>query len=109
MDKGINNWEEITHLQYADDTFIFCDTDREKLMMYLRVILIFFADTSGLYINWRRSQLYPVNKVEWMQSLAKILGSELGTLPTTSWECHWELKANQKISRMGYWKDVRSN
>lgn len=51
--------------------------------MSLRVILICFADTSGLLIKWIKRQLYHVNKVQRMQSLPKILGGVLGNLPTT--------------------------
>lgn len=32
---------EVTHLQYADDTLIFCDANKEQLKV-LRVILVLF-------------------------------------------------------------------
>jgi len=38
---------KITHLQYVDDTLIFCDAEEEQLK-YLRTILILFEAISGL-------------------------------------------------------------
>ena len=73
---------EITHLQYADGTLIFCDTEEQQLK-YLRVILILFEGMSGLHINRRKSLVYPINEVTNMNCLAAILSGEIGTLPTT--------------------------
>ncbi|WMV39938.1 hypothetical protein MTR67_033323 [Solanum verrucosum] len=72
---------EVTHLQYADDTLIFCDAEEEQLK-YLRVILVLFEGISGLHINWRKSMMYPINQVNNMSCLASILGREIGVLPT---------------------------
>ncbi|KAG5585379.1 hypothetical protein H5410_045813 [Solanum commersonii] len=72
---------EVTHLQYADDTLIFCDAEEEQLK-YLRVILYLFEGISGLHINWRKSMMYPINEVNNMSCLASILGGEIGVLPT---------------------------
>ncbi|WMV24735.1 hypothetical protein MTR67_018120 [Solanum verrucosum] len=72
---------EVTHLQYADDTLIFCDAEESQLKI-LRVILILFEATSGLHINWRKSLIFPINEVNRMQHLTEILGGEIGKLPT---------------------------
>nr|XP_009780608.1 PREDICTED: uncharacterized protein LOC104229636 [Nicotiana sylvestris]XP_016504305.1 PREDICTED: uncharacterized protein LOC107822288 [Nicotiana tabacum] len=85
---------EITHLQYADDTLVFCDASREQLL-FLRMVFILFEAISGLHINWNKSFIYPVNEVMEMHSLARILGGKIGALPI-HWECHLEQKANQK-------------
>lgn len=53
------NGLEITHLQYTDDTLIFCEAVREK-MLILRVIFIIFEAVSGLHINWGKSFIYPI-------------------------------------------------
>lgn len=45
-----NNSPEITHLQYADDTLIFFDAEKEQLR-FLRVILVLFEEISGLHVN----------------------------------------------------------
>ncbi|XP_070004271.1 uncharacterized protein LOC142163452 [Nicotiana tabacum] len=71
----------ISHLQYVDNTLVFCEADREQLKV-LRVIFILFEATSGLYINWYKSFIYPVNEVIEPQSLADILGGNVGDLPT---------------------------
>ena len=72
---------EVTHLQYADDTLIFCDANEGQLLV-LRSILALFEGVSGLHINWRKSQLYPINNVSNMEELSWILGGEVGSLPT---------------------------
>ena len=59
---------EVTHLQYEDDTLIFCDVNKGQLLV-LRSILVLFEGVSGLHINWRKSQLYPINDVYNMEEL----------------------------------------
>ncbi|WMV33279.1 hypothetical protein MTR67_026664 [Solanum verrucosum] len=73
---------KITHLQYVDDTLIFCDAEEDHLKI-LRLILVLFEGMSGLHVNWRKSFLYPVNEVPNMENLKLILGGEVGALPTT--------------------------
>ncbi|CAN4092707.1 unnamed protein product [Withania somnifera] len=52
---------EVTHLQYADDTLVFCDAEGQLLI--LRLILVLFEGISVLHINWRKSMLFPINEV----------------------------------------------
>lgn len=73
---------EISHLQYFDDIVVFCDADSEQVTI-LRVIFILFEAASGLHINWIKSFIFPVNKVNQIQSLTDILGGKIGELPTT--------------------------
>lgn len=73
---------EVTHLQYADDTLIFCGAEEEQLR-YLRVILVMFEGISGLHINLSKSFLYSINEVNNMETLNTILGRQVGALPTT--------------------------
>ena len=68
-------------MQYAGDIPIFCGV--EEQFKYLRVILILFEGISGLHINWRKSFLYPIDKVHNMEALNLILGGQVGALPTT--------------------------
>ncbi|WMV40391.1 hypothetical protein MTR67_033776 [Solanum verrucosum] len=72
----------ISHVQYDDDTLIFCDVDSSQLK-YLRVILILFEAISGLHINWGKSFIFPVNEVPRINMLANILGGKVGDLPST--------------------------
>ena len=72
---------EITHLQYADDTLIFCGAEEEQLLI-LRLILVYFEAISGLHISWNKSHLYPINVVPDMEHLSQTLGGVIGTLPS---------------------------
>lgn len=75
----------ITHLQYADDTLIFCDAEENHLKS-MRLILVLFEGMSGLRVNRSKSFLsfkYPVNEEPNMGNLKLILGVEVGALPTT--------------------------
>nr|XP_016449022.1 PREDICTED: uncharacterized protein LOC107774064 [Nicotiana tabacum] len=53
----------------------------EEQLRFLRIILVLFEGISGLHINWRKSHLFPINKVPEMEHLALILGGEVGSLP----------------------------
>lgn len=72
---------EITHLQYAKNTLIFCEANRNQLMI-IRVIFVLLEAISGLHINWNKSFLYPVNEVPNLGPLAGTLGGRIGELPT---------------------------
>ncbi|KAG5620221.1 hypothetical protein H5410_005439 [Solanum commersonii] len=86
----------------------------------LRVILVLFEGFSGLYINWRKSHLYPITQVHNMEALNVVLGGEIGALPTSylgmplgakSQSLWSEFKANTKIKvrngeKTEFWKDV---
>ncbi|XP_019068969.1 uncharacterized protein [Solanum lycopersicum] len=73
---------EVTHLQCADDTLIFCD-DEEQQLKYVRVTLILFEGMTGLHINGRKRLVYPINTVTNMICLAAILSGVIDTLGTT--------------------------
>ncbi|XP_019253814.1 PREDICTED: uncharacterized protein LOC109232500 [Nicotiana attenuata] len=62
---------EVSHLQYADDTLVFCDADRDQVLL-LRVIFTLSEAISGLHINWNKSFIYPVNVVMEINSLVNI-------------------------------------
>ncbi|XP_047260794.1 uncharacterized protein LOC124894084, partial [Capsicum annuum] len=72
---------EITHLQYADDTLVFCEAEKDQ-MLFLRVIFIIFEAVFDLHINWGKSFIYPINEVVEVDNLAAILGGRVGELPT---------------------------
>ena len=92
---------EITHLQYADDTLVFCDANQNQLKI-LRVIFVLFEAISGLHINWNKSFLYPVNEVPDLPSLARILGGRTGVLPTT----YLGMPLGAKSKSIGIWNGV---
>ena len=52
----------VSHLLFADDTLIFCDTNSHHLAA-LRGILARFEVVSGLKINLLKSKLVPIGNV----------------------------------------------
>ncbi|WMV13350.1 hypothetical protein MTR67_006735 [Solanum verrucosum] len=91
----------ISHLQYADDTLVFCDAESEQLK-HLRVIFILFEAISGLHINWGKSFIYPVNEVPEISPLANILGGNIGELPTT----YLGMPLGAKSKSLSIWNSV---
>nr|XP_009768756.1 PREDICTED: uncharacterized protein LOC104219730 [Nicotiana sylvestris] len=84
-----------------DDTLVFCDANRDKVLL-LRVIFILFEAISGLHINWNKSFIYPVNEVMEIHNLVNILGGIIGTLPTV----HLGMPLGAKSKSKGIWNDV---
>nr|XP_009610448.1 uncharacterized protein LOC104104150 [Nicotiana tomentosiformis]XP_016449348.1 PREDICTED: uncharacterized protein LOC107774363 [Nicotiana tabacum] len=72
----------VSHLLYANDTLIFCDTERSQVIN-LNLILLIFEVLSGLHINMLKSIIYPVNEVQNLEDLAEILSCKTGSFPTT--------------------------
>ncbi|KAG5599095.1 hypothetical protein H5410_030465 [Solanum commersonii] len=58
-------------LQTANDSLVFCEAEVDQIR-HLREILV----------NWNKRSLYQVNQVINLQSFAKNLGCQVGTLPT---------------------------
>ena len=70
----------ISHLRFADDTLIFCDTNPIKLE-HLRSVFLWFEVVSGLKINLGKSEMVPVGEVSNLEDLAHILGCKVASLP----------------------------
>lgn len=70
--EGTNNLE-ITHLQHADDTLVFCEAEEGQVLI-LRAIFIIFEAVSGLHINWGKNYIYPINNVTEIEMLASRMG-----------------------------------
>lgn len=83
--RGVNvetNGLSLSHLQFADDTLIFCNNVDE--VKEIKRILRIFQYMSGLNINFSKSMLYGVNVQEAdvdVQQLAQFFGSRAGVLP----------------------------
>ncbi|XP_009764937.1 uncharacterized protein [Nicotiana sylvestris] len=92
---------EVFHLLYADDTLVFCDANRDQVLL-LRVIFILFEAISGLHINWNKSFIYSVNEVMEIHSLVNILGGSTGTLPTI----YLGMPLGAKNKSKGIWNGV---
>ena len=72
----------ISHLLYANDTVLLCDSKPEQLI-YLGWILMWFEAVSGLRINLSKSEIILVGTVSNVETLAIVLGCSIGSLPTT--------------------------
>ncbi|XP_048491371.1 uncharacterized protein LOC125492703 [Beta vulgaris subsp. vulgaris] len=72
---------KVTHLQYADDTLIFCEANLESLMN-IKKMLIVFQLASGLQVNFHKSSLIGINtSSSWTQMAAQILLCKIGSIP----------------------------
>ncbi|XP_057746699.1 uncharacterized protein LOC130965963 [Arachis stenosperma] len=70
---GKNNIE-LSRLQFADDTILFCPPEEETIRNYAR-LLKYFEVTSGLHINFDKSILIPINcEQSWTCNMCNLLG-----------------------------------
>ena len=70
-------------VQYADDTLLIMQADARQLF-FLKSLLSSFADSTGLKVNYKKSQMLPINvTTEKMQQLAHTFGCAIGSLPFT--------------------------
>ena len=73
----------LTHLQFADDTLIFCEPKMEFLRN-IQNVLYSFQSFSGLTVNYTKSGLIVLGREEgWATMAANMLGCNLVQLPTT--------------------------
>ena len=72
----------VSHLLFANDTLVFCDTSQDQ-MAYLSWLLMWFEAISGLRINLDKSEILPMGRVENVEILALKLGCKVGSLPST--------------------------
>nr|XP_025628058.1 uncharacterized protein LOC112721200 [Arachis hypogaea] len=72
---------ELSHLQFADDTILFCPTEEETIMNYKRLLRCFEL-MSRLSINFEKSSLNPVNCDRlWVRRMCLLLGCKEASLP----------------------------
>ena len=73
----------VTHLQFADDTLIFCGAN-EQYLHDIKRILLSYQSFPGLAVNYNKSGLIVLGKNEsWAQSVADSLECSLVQLPIT--------------------------
>ena len=70
----------VSHLLFADDMLIFCDTNSNQVV-FLRGILARFEVVLGLNINLGKSELVPIGDVQNMQELVEMLVCRQSSLP----------------------------
>ncbi|XP_052114173.1 uncharacterized protein LOC107478348 [Arachis duranensis] len=72
---------ELSHLQFVDDTILFCPPEEGIVRSYKRLLRCFEV-MSGLSINFEKSSLIPVNySQEWTSRMCQMLGFQEATLP----------------------------
>jgi hypothetical protein len=70
-------------IQYADDTLIIIE-GCTSLLLFLKTLLSNFSSSTGLRVNFAKSQMIPINiDTERMTSLAQTFGCSIGSLPFT--------------------------
>jgi len=86
MFKGISVGKEslqLTHLQFADDTLVFCEAEKAHLLKIKNVLLSFQA-FSGLVVNFHKTGMLAIGKEEeWGQQAANLIECKLVQLPMT--------------------------
>ena len=96
------NGMTVTHLQYADDTLIFCDASLSSLKN-IKQALILFHLASGLQFNFHKSSLMGINtQAEWLQDAAKSLLCKTGHIPFT----YLGLPIGGNLSRIQAWDPI---
>lgn len=68
------------HMQFVDDTIIFCDNSQRQIWL-LRCVLRCFEAVSGLCLNLAKSLLFVVGEVSNLDQLTADLGCKRGYLP----------------------------
>ena len=77
---------EITHLQFADDTVIFCP-EKEIVIKNYRRLLDYFSLVLGLTINFSKLALIPLGCGDrWAVDISHFLKCKLQNLPLTYFE-----------------------
>ena len=93
---------KVSHLQFADNTVIFCEYDKREVITIKR-ILRYFELISGLKINFSKSMLVGVNtSVSELQECAKLLKCKSGELPFS----YLGLPLGADPSRISTWQPI---
>jgi hypothetical protein len=70
-------------IQYADDTILILEACPRQLF-FLKAMLNSFADSTGLHVNYHKSNIYPINvSNQKMAILANTFHCKVGSMPFT--------------------------
>ena len=93
---------KITHLQFADDTLIFCEPKMEFLIN-IKGLLSTFQGFSGLTVNYAKSGLIVLGKNDqWAEEAAAALQCSLVELPIT----YLGVPLGANMSRASSWQPI---
>ncbi|KAF5466388.1 hypothetical protein F2P56_016314 [Juglans regia] len=70
----------ISHLLSIDDTLIFCEANQNQVRA-LKALILYFEAMSSLKVNFDKSEMVPVGKVNNISQLASTLGCKVSSLP----------------------------
>ena len=73
---------KITHLLFAYDTLVFCETSIDQVS-YLSWLLMWFVAMSRLKVNLDKSEIIAVGRVENVEELALEFGYKVSQLPSS--------------------------
>lgn len=104
----------LTHLQFADDTVIFARPDPTTLYN-IKSVLILFQLTSGLKINFHKSEILGINvEDEKLQDMARVLCCKVGKFPlsylglpiggSSSRVARWDPLLDRMNRKLATWK-----
>ncbi|XP_015946678.1 uncharacterized protein LOC107471702 [Arachis duranensis] len=72
---------KLSHLQFADNTILFCSSEEDTIRNYARLLRCFEV-MSGLIINFDKSSLIPINcEQHWTYNMCNLLGCKEACLP----------------------------
>ncbi|XP_016178480.1 uncharacterized protein LOC107620903 [Arachis ipaensis] len=72
---------ELSHLQFANDTILFCPPEEETIKNYRRILWCFEL-MAELSINFDKSILILINcDDQWVQRMCRVLGYKVASLP----------------------------
>lgn len=74
------NGIDISHLLFADNTFIFCRVDLDHIL-HLRCLFLCFEAILGLKINLAKLELVPIGNVNNVEVLARIFKFRVSSSP----------------------------
>jgi len=70
-----NGEMQISHLQFADDTLIFCEAE-EQYVRAVKGIFLTYQAFSGLCVNYKKSTLVVLGKeAAWIDKIEELLGT----------------------------------
>ncbi|XP_020963856.1 uncharacterized protein LOC110265279 [Arachis ipaensis] len=91
---------ELSHLQFSNDTILFCPPEIETIVNYNRLLQCFEL-MSGLSINFDKLNLISMNcEKEWVDHVCGLLGCKQAVLPARCLEI--SLEANPRLVKT--WK-----